>query len=94
MSETTFTIGDVEVGLDSPLFVMAGPCVIETKEISLTIAERLVEIGCAADVPIIFKASFDKANRSSIFAMPWESPLSSGKTSIKNTCRNGPKICR
>lgn len=66
MNKEHFNIGDVEVGLDAPLFVMAGPCVIETEDICLKIAERLVEIAAAVDVPIIFKASFDKANRTSI----------------------------
>ena len=56
----------VEVGLDVPLFVMAGPCVIEGKTCCLDIADRLLEIGRRAEVGIIFKASFDKANRSSI----------------------------
>lgn len=66
MSEKSFTIGDIEIGPNAPLFVMAGPCVIETEDICLGIAERLKEISRTADVPIIFKASFDKANRSSI----------------------------
>ena len=56
----------VEIGLDAPLFVMAGPCVIESKELCLDIANRLVEIGSRVGVGMIFKASFDKANRSSI----------------------------
>jgi len=56
----------VEVGLDKPLFVMAGPCVIESKKICLDIADRLVKVGEKLDIGIIFKASFDKANRSSI----------------------------
>lgn len=66
MKNSFFTIGNAEIGLNSPLFVMAGPCVIETEKTCLDIAERLVEIAAAVDVPIIFKASFDKANRSSI----------------------------
>jgi len=66
MKKGNFRIADIEVGLDAPLFVMAGPCVIESKKICLDIAERLVEIAQAAGVPVIFKASFDKANRSSI----------------------------
>lgn len=70
MSEEKIKIGSgkfaVEVGLDKPLFVMAGPCVIESRDNCLRIAERLSEIAGKADVPIIFKASFDKANRSSI----------------------------
>ncbi len=66
MSKSAFEIGNVEVGLDSPLFVIAGPCVIENTDTCLKIADRLVEISTATDVPIIFKASFDKANRSSV----------------------------
>jgi len=66
MAGMTFKIGNVVVGLDAPLFLMAGPCVIESEEGCLQIAERLVEISQATRVGIIFKASFDKANRSSI----------------------------
>ena len=61
-----FEIGNVEVGLDAGLFVMAGPCVIEDERTCLDIAEKLLEINAETDIPIIFKASFDKANRSSI----------------------------
>jgi len=69
-----FKIGDrknksasvVEVGLDAPMFLMAGPCIIENKKLCLDIAKKLVEIGQGVGVGIIFKASFDKANRSSI----------------------------
>jgi 2-dehydro-3-deoxyphosphooctonate aldolase (KDO 8-P synthase) len=56
----------VNVGLDAPMFVMAGPCVIETKQICLDIAKRLAEISQRTGIGIIYKASFDKANRSSI----------------------------
>ncbi|HEX40672.1 MAG TPA: 3-deoxy-8-phosphooctulonate synthase [Phycisphaerales bacterium] len=66
MSQPHFTIGPVQVGLDAPLFVMAGPCVIESLDNCLAIAERLVAAAEATDIPFIFKASFDKANRSSI----------------------------
>lgn len=62
----TFKIGAVQIGLDSPLFVIAGPCVIESKDICLGIADKLCEISKKLDVGIVFKASFDKANRSSI----------------------------
>jgi 2-dehydro-3-deoxyphosphooctonate aldolase (KDO 8-P synthase) len=58
----------VEIGLDGPLFVIAGPCVIESKDMCLDIAVRLVEIGRRVGVGMIFKASFDKANRSSILS--------------------------
>jgi 2-dehydro-3-deoxyphosphooctonate aldolase (KDO 8-P synthase) len=66
MKKDSFKIGDVEVGLNGPLFVIAGPCVIEDKKMCLEIAEELVRISRAVGVGIIFKASFDKANRSSI----------------------------
>jgi 2-dehydro-3-deoxyphosphooctonate aldolase (KDO 8-P synthase) len=66
VSKTGFKIGDVEIGLNAPLFVMAGPCVIESETSCLDIAKRLVDIGRRANIGIIFKASFDKANRSSI----------------------------
>jgi len=65
-TRSTFKIGRVDVGLDAPLFVMAGPCVIESEEGCLQIAERLVQISESTGAGIIFKASFDKANRSSI----------------------------
>lgn len=66
MGKGNFEIGSVEVGLDAPLFLMAGPCVIESKACCLDIAGRLAEIAHRTDVGVIFKASFDKANRSSI----------------------------
>jgi 2-dehydro-3-deoxyphosphooctonate aldolase (KDO 8-P synthase) len=56
----------VEVALDGPLFVLAGPCVIESKKQCLDIAKQLVEIGSKLEIGMVFKASFDKANRSSI----------------------------
>lgn len=54
-----------EVGLDKPLFVILGPCVIEGEQITLDIAHELKVITSALNIPFIFKASFDKANRSS-----------------------------
>jgi 2-dehydro-3-deoxyphosphooctonate aldolase (KDO 8-P synthase) len=54
-----------EVGLARPLFLIAGPCVIESAALTLEIAGRLKEITSRLGVPFIFKASFDKANRSS-----------------------------
>jgi len=64
-TRTHFQIGNVDVGLDAPLFLMAGPCVIESEEGCLQIAERLMQISERTGVRIVFKASFDKANRSS-----------------------------
>jgi 2-dehydro-3-deoxyphosphooctonate aldolase (KDO 8-P synthase) len=66
LDKMNFIIGKVKIGLDSPLFVMAGPCVIESKSNCLDIAERLLDISRNTGIGIIFKASFDKANRSSI----------------------------
>jgi 2-dehydro-3-deoxyphosphooctonate aldolase (KDO 8-P synthase) len=66
MNKANFKIGNVRIGPDAPLFVMAGPCVIETKDICLNIAEKLVGIAAKSSVGMIFKASFDKANRSSL----------------------------
>lgn len=50
----------------SPFFLIAGPCVIENYQITHTIATTLKEITAELDIPFLFKASFDKANRSSI----------------------------
>ncbi|MGH8666822.1 MAG: 3-deoxy-8-phosphooctulonate synthase [Burkholderiales bacterium] len=58
-------IGDIEVGLDRPLFVIAGPCVIESRELVLRTAERLRDMSRRVGIALVFKASFDKANRSS-----------------------------
>jgi 2-dehydro-3-deoxyphosphooctonate aldolase (KDO 8-P synthase) len=54
-----------EVGERAPLFLIAGPCVIENDELVLHVAERLREVTARLGMPLIFKASFDKANRSS-----------------------------
>jgi 2-dehydro-3-deoxyphosphooctonate aldolase (KDO 8-P synthase) len=59
------SIGNVRIGGNQPLFLIAGPCVIESEEHALMLAERLLEITAHARVPFIFKASYDKANRSS-----------------------------
>ncbi|MDQ2993564.1 MAG: 3-deoxy-8-phosphooctulonate synthase [Pseudomonadota bacterium] len=54
-----------KVGLDAPLFVMAGPCVIESEQLIMDTAGTLVEICRKLGIPFIFKSSFDKANRTS-----------------------------
>ena len=53
------------MGIDQPLFLIAGPCVIESEDMSLRVAEELKNICIKLGVPFIFKSSFDKANRSS-----------------------------
>jgi 2-dehydro-3-deoxyphosphooctonate aldolase (KDO 8-P synthase) len=54
-----------EVGLDRPFFLIAGPCVIESRQMALDTAGELKEITAALGIPFIYKSSFDKANRSS-----------------------------
>jgi len=55
-----------EVGLDKPLFLIAGPCVIESEELAIETAGYLKEMCAQLNIPFIYKSSFDKANRSSI----------------------------
>jgi 2-dehydro-3-deoxyphosphooctonate aldolase (KDO 8-P synthase) len=54
-----------KVGLDQPLFLISGPCVIESLQLQLDVAGQLKEITSALGMPFIFKSSFDKANRTS-----------------------------
>ena len=54
-----------DVGLDQPFFLIAGPCVIESRQMAMDIAGQLKEITAALGIPFIYKSSFDKANRSS-----------------------------
>jgi len=67
MSETTrVTAGGVAIGGGAPLALMAGPCVIESADHASMIAESLVKIAARCGIPFIFKASYDKANRTSL----------------------------
>ncbi len=54
-----------QVGLDRPLFLIAGPCVVESQQLVLDVAGKLKEITGRLGMPFVFKASYDKANRSS-----------------------------
>jgi 2-dehydro-3-deoxyphosphooctonate aldolase (KDO 8-P synthase) len=54
-----------EVGLDRPLFLIAGPCVVESLQLQVDVAGQLKEICAALGMPFIFKSSYDKANRTS-----------------------------
>ena len=54
-----------QVGLDQPVFLIAGPCVIESRQLALDTAGMLKEICAELGVPFIYKSSYDKANRSS-----------------------------
>jgi 2-dehydro-3-deoxyphosphooctonate aldolase (KDO 8-P synthase) len=62
----SFEVGKFTIGGRSPLFVIAGPCVIESEAHAMMMAERLCGIASELGVPLIFKASYDKANRSSV----------------------------
>jgi len=59
------SVGPVRLGAGQPLTLIAGPCVMEPGDMTLRIAARLVEIRDELNIPLIFKASFDKANRTS-----------------------------
>ena len=54
-----------EVGLDKPLFLIAGPCVVESEQLQIDTAGTLKEITTRLGIPFIFKSSYDKANRTS-----------------------------
>jgi len=56
---------DFQVGIEHPLFLIAGPCVIESEQLAIDTAGQLQEVTRALDIPFIYKSSFDKANRSS-----------------------------
>jgi 2-dehydro-3-deoxyphosphooctonate aldolase (KDO 8-P synthase) len=56
---------DFEVGLDKPLFLIAGPCVIESQQMAIDTAGKLQEMCRELGIPFIYKSSYDKANRSS-----------------------------
>ncbi len=62
----TVSVGPVRIGSGCPLALLAGPCVIESREHTLRLAEAIAAIAEEAGLPLIFKASFDKANRSSL----------------------------
>ena len=66
MPNNPVTIGPYRCGQGQPLLLIAGPCVIESAEQTLEIAERLKQLAERHRLSLIFKASFDKANRTSI----------------------------
>jgi len=66
MEQKIIHVGQVKLGNKLPLAVIAGPCQIESREHAVMIASKMVEITKKLGVPYIFKASFDKANRTSI----------------------------
>jgi 2-dehydro-3-deoxyphosphooctonate aldolase (KDO 8-P synthase) len=62
----SIAVGPLSIGGQNPLALIAGPCVIESEKIAMEIAEKLKRITVDLNVPFIFKASYDKANRTSI----------------------------
>jgi 2-dehydro-3-deoxyphosphooctonate aldolase (KDO 8-P synthase) len=68
MPQNPITIANYQCGSGRPLLVIAGPCVIETESLALSIAATLKRISDELSVPLVFKASFDKANRTSAVA--------------------------
>jgi 2-dehydro-3-deoxyphosphooctonate aldolase (KDO 8-P synthase) len=72
MSQMTLTreisLGSLRLGAGNPLFLIAGPCVIESEAHARMMAEKVAKIAADAGVPYIFKASYDKANRTSVKA--------------------------
>ncbi len=61
-----FKIGQINIGQGAPFFLIAGPCVIEDESLTLDVAAALKEISKRLAIPIIFKTSYDKANRTSM----------------------------
>ncbi len=66
MPHNPVAVGSAECGTQRPLLFIAGPCVIESEELVLRVAETLAELASSRGWQIIFKASFDKANRTSV----------------------------
>ncbi len=62
---TAVEIGKVKIGGDA-LFLIAGPCVIESEELVLKTAEQIARIAASHQIPLVFKSSYDKANRSAV----------------------------
>ncbi|MFT4560813.1 MAG: 2-dehydro-3-deoxyphosphooctonate aldolase (KDO 8-P synthase), partial [Gammaproteobacteria bacterium] len=56
---------DFDVGIEHPFFLVAGPCVVESEGLVLEMAATLKELTQALNIPFVFKASYDKANRTS-----------------------------
>ena len=66
MPENPVTIGPCRCGTGLPLLFIAGPCVMESEALVLDVALRLAEMAANLEIPLVFKSSFDKANRTSI----------------------------
>ncbi len=65
-ANATIAVGPVSISNDLPFVLIAGPCAVESRDHALEVAGRLVDICGTQDIPLIYKSSFDKANRSSV----------------------------
>ena len=65
MDKRVVKVGQWEVGPQKPLLWILGPCVIESRDLVLSVADRILEISKKLNIQVVFKSSFDKANRSS-----------------------------
>jgi 2-dehydro-3-deoxyphosphooctonate aldolase (KDO 8-P synthase) len=65
MTQQVVAVGDIRIANNLPLVLLAGPCVIEGEDFTLRTAEVIAEIAARIGVPLVFKSSFDKANRTS-----------------------------
>lgn len=66
MTQNPLAVGDAKCGRGCPLLFIAGPCVMESDDLVMSVANRLAEIAAELNIAIVFKASFDKANRTSV----------------------------
>ncbi len=64
--ENSFSIGNLNINESGPFFLISGHCVIEDEDMALRVADFLRETGEAIEVPVVFKTSYDKANRTSL----------------------------
>ena len=67
MTQKTVTVGKIKISNTLPLVFIGGPCVIEGEKVFLDTAKQICNLMKKVKVPFIFKASFDKANRSSVW---------------------------
>ncbi|MFT5813536.1 MAG: 2-dehydro-3-deoxyphosphooctonate aldolase (KDO 8-P synthase) [Psychroserpens sp.] len=66
MTKQLITLGDIDIANDKPFVLFGGMNVLESRDLAMTIAEHYVEVTQKLNIPYVFKASFDKANRSSV----------------------------
>jgi len=66
MQQKTVTVADIEIANDKPMVLFGGMNVLESRDLAMKIAEHYVEVTSKLEIPYVFKASFDKANRSSL----------------------------